>query len=98
MYLRIHESMGKRMVAVCDEDLLGRVLEEGGVCLDLDRYRNFYCGKKATKEEVEAALKSFDSANLVGKSAVNVALHMKLIKKADIMYINSIPYIQLYII
>lgn len=96
MYLRIHQSGGKKVVAVCDEGLLGRVLEEGGRCIDLARHRAFYEGKKADVKEVEEALESFDSANLVGKSAVNVALHMKLIKKSYVMYINTIPYIQLY--
>jgi uncharacterized protein len=96
MYLRIHESAGGRVVAVCDADLLGTVIEEGSACMDLERHRSFYEGKKAGAKEVGEALRSFDSANIVGKEAVGVALKMGITGKNDVMYIKRTPYIQIY--
>nr|QNO54429.1 hypothetical protein IPKNHHKO_00003 [Methanosarcinales archaeon ANME-1 ERB7] len=96
MYLKIHDGKGGKVVAVCDRELIGKVLEEGDVFIDLDKYRGFYIGDISDDGAVREALKSFDSANLVGERAVNVALHMNLAEKGDIMYINTTPYIQLY--
>jgi hypothetical protein len=95
-YLKIHESGGQKIVAVCDEELIGRVLAEGGACLDLDRYRGFYVGAKAGAKEVREALKSFTSANLVGREAVKTAVGMGLAPADGVMYIKGIPYIQIY--
>ena len=97
MYFRIHENAQGRVVAVCDANLLGRVIEDkSGACMDLERYRGFYMGSKAGPAEVEEALRSFDSANIVGKEAVSVALKMGLAGKSDVMYIKRTPYIQIY--
>lgn len=84
MYLRIHESAGGRIVAVCDEDLVGKVLEGKGAVMDLDRYRSFYVGKKSGEAGVRKALARFSSANLVGKEAVGVALSMGAAKKVTL--------------
>jgi hypothetical protein len=53
-------------------------------------------GEKVTEEELEKNLDEFTSINLVGKHAVGVALKKKLVSKKDVMYINDIPYIQIY--
>jgi len=96
MYLKIHDTPKGRIVAACDEELIGRVLEDKNAYLDLDRYRGFYVGAKAGDNELRQALSTFSSANLVGKEAVDVAVSMRLVSKGDVMYINKIPYIQIY--
>ena len=96
MYLKIHESGGQRIVAACDEGLIGRTLTDGKRYLDLDTHRGFYVGDKADAAGLEKALGTFTSANLVGKNAVKVALDLGLASADDIMYIKRIPYIQIY--
>lgn len=96
MYLKIHEGQGKKVVAVCDKELVGKVLEEGDRFIDIDTYRSFYVGELSTKEEVADALSDFSSANVVGKNSVNVVLKLGLADEESVMYINSIPYIQIY--
>jgi hypothetical protein len=96
VYLRIHDSGKGRIVAVCDENLIGRVFDDGKACLDLDRYRGFYVGEKAGGKEVREALGKFSSANIVGKESVAVAVSMGLAAEDDVMYIKRTPYIQIY--
>lgn len=97
MYLKIHESREGRVVAACDRELIGKVLQgRNGICIDLDAYRDFYVGSPATEQELAAALKNFSSANLVGRKVVAVAVKSGMIGKNGISYINSIPYIQIY--
>ncbi len=96
MYLKISEREGRKIVAACDKELLGEVFEEGGVVLDLDTYASFYKGEEVGAEELGKALRDFDSANLVGKECVAVALKNGLAKEGDIRYIKDIPHVQLY--
>ncbi|MEW6035652.1 MAG: DUF424 family protein [Candidatus Micrarchaeota archaeon] len=96
MYLRIHESMQGRIVAVCDENLMGKVLEGKGAYMDLSTHGGFYAGEKADDARVRKALEKFDSANLVGKESVAIAVSMGLCEKKDVMYIKKTPYIQIY--
>lgn len=96
MYLKVHEGQGKKIVAVCDKELVGRVLEEGDKFIDLDTYRSFYVGKLSTRKEVSDALEDFSSANFVGRKAVGVVLELGIAGEESVMYIKDIPYIQIY--
>lgn len=96
MYLKIHETKDGKIIAACDKELIGKVLEEGDVFIDLDTYKNFYKGELSDPKNVKQALGTFHSANLVGKKVINVALDLDLIEKDDVKHINTIPYIHIY--
>ncbi|MBN1170457.1 DUF424 family protein [Candidatus Micrarchaeota archaeon] len=96
MYLKIHENPQGKIIAVCDKDLIGRILKDKTRHLDLDRYRGFYMGKQVEEEIVRTALGDFLSANIVGKKAVKIALDMGIAKEKDVMNIDNVPYIQIY--
>lgn len=96
MYLKIHEGPRGRVVAVCDKELIGKVLEDENTCMDLKKHRSFYVGERVGKDEIESALETFSSANIVGQKSVGVALSLGLVGKDDVMYINDTPYIQIY--
>ena len=96
MYVKVHDGESGRVVAACDRELVGKVLEEGDKFLDLDTYRNFYVGQISEGPELKKHLSEFASANLVGTKSVGIALGMGLASEDDIMYINETPYIQIY--
>ena len=97
MYLKIHETSTSRVIAACDEDLLGKVFEEGKKELNLKTYAHFYKGLSfSEKEFVESLKKPFSSLNLVGKETISLAIKLKLCTKQDIKTISSIPYVQVY--
>ena len=96
MYLKVHGTVGNRVVAVCDSELIGKILEDKKIYMDLDKHRGFYIGEQVEENEVKKELIAFSSINLVGKQAVKIAVDMKLVTKRDVMYINNIPYIQVY--
>lgn len=98
MYLKIHESNGQKIVAACDKELIGKILEEGKYFIDLKSHSSFYKGKICTEKELENALDDFTSANLIGKKVVGVALSKKLVSEEDITLIKSFPFIHIYAI
>lgn len=96
MYLKIHINSTGKIVAMCDKELIGKVLDDGIRTIDLNIYRNFYIGKIVTKEEVFEAFKDFNSANIVGKKSVDEVMKLGLFQKSQIMWINDVPYIYIF--
>ena len=97
MYLKFHKGMGQTVLAVCDADILGRVIRGGKIVIDLSRHQDFYKGKKASgKAEIVSLLKEADSANLVGKKCVQIALDEGFASEAQVLDIGGVPHIQVY--
>ncbi len=96
MYLKIHENPTGRIVAVCDKELIGQVLEDENRYLDLDRFRGFYVGEISNEEGIRKALGEFHSANIVGKKAVGIAVELGIASGNQVLRINDIPYVQIY--
>lgn len=96
IYLKIHETPEGRIIAACDGELIGKVLDDGARYLDLEASKNFYVGEKAGEADLEKALNDFKSANLVGKTTVDVAVKAGFADKEGVIYINKVPHIQIY--
>ena len=96
MYLKIHDKNNEKIVAACDKELIGKILEDGKYFIDLKNYSSFYKGEECTEKELENALENFTSVNLIGKKAVGVAIRKKLVSEDDITLIKSFPFIQIY--
>ncbi|MFH1802705.1 MAG: DUF424 family protein [archaeon] len=93
MYLKIHESY-RKVVALADSDLLGKVFEEGKRQLDVRE--NFYKGDLVEEERAIDMLKSLavDDAtfNIVGKDSVSAALKAEIITKEMVANVQDVPF------
>ncbi len=91
--VNVHKTAdNKKIVAVCDNELIGKKFEEKNLQLDLAS--NFYRGEEKTEEE---AIKIFHYAyiiNFVGKRSVELALKQGIISGNNIIYIKKIPHAQ----
>lgn len=97
MYLKKHRDSG--IIALCDKELIGRVLEEGEVFLDLEKHRKFYMGEEKGPEEAKNVLMDgFSSINAVGKESVGIVLGLGLCEKKSVKMVGGIPYIQVYVL
>ena len=93
MYVKLHEGSSK-ILAVCDEDLVGKSFEEGDLYLDVNE--EFYKGEKKTKDEVLELLKSneFQSFNIVGKESISVAVEAGLVSNKNVLTVEGVPHAQ----
>lgn len=93
MYIKIHESY-RKVVALCDKELIGKKFEEGKMQLDVRE--NFYKGSEITQEKIIERLKQMkldDSTfNIVGEKSVNAAVSAGIITKGNIGKVNGIPF------
>jgi len=96
LLMRIFKKKDEKIVAVCDSELIGKVLREGELVLNLERYASFYKGEEAEESAVERELLTATSINLVGERATGIAKKMKLVKDSDIIRIQKVPHVQIY--
>ncbi len=92
MIVKIHQKDDKTLITVCDKELIGKVIEEGDVKLDLASI--FYQGEEKTEEETGDLLRNADYIHLVGKKAIAIGLNEGIIERDKIIYITGIPYAQ----
>ncbi|MEM4366961.1 MAG: DUF424 family protein [Candidatus Anstonellales archaeon] len=90
-----HAKGSEMVLAVCDEELLGKVFEDGSIVLDLKRYKAFYDGKKVSEEELLALASLATSINAVGSGALVLAKR-GICDEKNIRYIKGVPHIQIY--
>lgn len=79
-----------KMVAMCDEDLLGKTLEDEKLKIVVSEH--FYKGKIMNKEEILKVLKTVLNANIVGKESVELVKELNFIKDENINYIENVPH------
>ena len=73
IYFKGHETDKGTIIAMCDEELLGRVLKEGKRELDLEKYSGFYNEELITEQEAKSRIKDdLYTANVVGKRSVQI--------------------------
>jgi hypothetical protein len=93
MIVKIHKTQdGKKIVAICDEELIGKKFKEKNIQIDLSS--NFYNGEKKTEKDIK---KIFDDAyivNMVGKKSVNLGKKAGIVLENNIIYVQKIPHAQ----
>ncbi|WEL16793.1 Uncharacterized protein SVXHr_0614 [Halorhabdus sp. SVX81] len=81
------------LVSVCDADVLGETFEDGELSLAVTE--EFYGGDSASTEAVAASLARCDTANLVGSTAVEVAIEEGFVDEANVLDIDGTRHAQL---
>ncbi len=92
MYFKIYESRYGIMVAVADEELIGKTLKHG----EIEFFVNprFYKGEQAGHDKIIAVLKGAVNVNLIGKEAVQAGKDAGMIEDKNIIMIKDIPHAQ----
>ena len=94
MYVKIHKSGDRHIVAVCDEDLIGKKFETKKLVLNISE--RFYKGEKLSDEKTYEIMENAINLNLVGKKTIDLALKNDIIRKENIIKIEKIPHAQIY--
>lgn len=93
MWVKLHKS-SRTVVAICDEDLLGKTFREG--IKQLEVRESFYKGEKLSKPEVISLMryefKSSSTFNIVGKESIKTAIEAGIIAKEEFSKVKNIPF------
>jgi len=83
------------VVAVCDEELLGRSFNDRKKGLSLRIGESFYKGSKVKVDESIDHVKSASIANLVGSRIVKKAVSHGIVNPLSVLVIAGIPHVQI---
>lgn len=101
MMAKVHQRVDRHgnvrnVTAICDQELLGRVLKEGDATLDLSGHRSFYEGRKVSEGEAVELLRNARNVNAVGPKAVACAKKAFPVDLRQVKRIQGIPHLQVY--
>jgi len=90
MNIKIHKTNFSDVVAFCDKELVGKVLEDKGIKIRLSKI--FYDGKDVDEKTAIEILKNANTTNIFGEKSIKVALKAGIIDKNNIKKIQGVPY------
>ncbi|MEK6841136.1 MAG: DUF424 family protein [Nanoarchaeota archaeon] len=90
IYLKINKTEQNEVVAICDENLIGKNFSENNLKLDLGE--RFYKGELMDEEKIVKILRNAKNINIVGKDAVKLAIKNRIIEEENIIKIKNIPH------
>ncbi|MCK4589234.1 MAG: DUF424 family protein [Nanoarchaeota archaeon] len=94
---KVHRnSEGQKILALCDQELLGKKFEEGNKQLDLTT--DFYQGEEATEQEIKKLIKGVYIINLVGEQSLKLMKKLNLAEEKHIIRIQNIPHAQILLV
>ncbi len=97
IYVKLHDSENGILLAMCDEELIGRVIEDGDVYINIRDYSEFYKGSLISAKEVQALIPDkLHSANIIGDEAVSVAIKHSIIKRENVKVASGVRYAHAY--
>lgn len=86
-----HSAKGKKVVAICDENLLEKKIGKDRKVLVK---KSFYGGKLINEKEASELMKNSNVCNLLGKDTIELALRNKFITEENVMFIGDVPHAQ----
>ena len=90
IYIKKNNSQSSEILAVCDENLIGKTFKEKGLKLEITE--RFYKGKFVNEEELINLIKNAKNVNIVGKNSIKIAIKNNVIKKEDVIKIKNISH------
>ncbi len=86
--------MGRRvLLAVCDAELLGKVLKDGKILFEVRR--DFYDGLKMSVDEAVDLMEQCTIVNMIGRNIVEKAIERGLVHPDAILDISGVPHAQI---
>lgn len=92
-YVKIHHSQGYSIVAVCDEEILGKVFREGDVVLDVSP--SFYKGEKVDLRRALESIISADIAVITGRRIVEKLAEIGLVSTEFALRVGDQLHVQI---
>lgn len=92
MFVRIHTHGNDRILAACDEDIIGMTFEGNGAKITVSE--GFYKGESISEEAYRERMKSITIMNLVGERAVAIAIEEGMVSPDCVMEIGGVSHAQ----
>lgn len=90
--MKIHSGNGERILAACDEDVLGKTFRGDGMRITVNE--GFYNGDLVKEEFFISHMKDATIMNLVGEKVIALAIKEGHVKESAVMDIGGVKHVQ----
>jgi hypothetical protein len=92
VYLKVFKAKNHTLIAVCDENLMGKTFKEGKLQIQITK--NFYGESLTSMDKALEMINEADIANLVGKNIIKAAIEKGYVSEDAVVYIAGTPHVQ----
>jgi len=93
-YVKVHSLRENKVVAICDEEILGKKFENEDCNIEIKD--SFYKGELKGEKEVMHILKIAPNINLVGERTIGLAINLGIINEEDTIKIGNTKHAQTF--
>ncbi len=90
----MHQIDLRRILAVCDEDCIGKTFEQDELCVTVSE--KFFRGEKVDEKKLIELMQEADSMNLFGKKCIGIAEKEGLLNRKQVIIIGQVEHAQIY--
>ncbi|MCL7386941.1 MAG: DUF424 family protein, partial [Thaumarchaeota archaeon] len=96
VWVKVHHSKtGETVVAVCDEELLGKKIEVSeGFTVEVSEA--FYGGALIARDDLDKYIIQAKILNLLGETAVSYMVEKGVVPEGAVIRVGNIPHVQIY--
>jgi len=91
--MKIHRRGNIKILAICDEDILGKTFREGRMKIEIKE--EFYGERKIPLNDIFELIEDADIVNMVGKRVIYEAIKRGYIPQEGIIEVAGIPHVQI---
>ncbi len=92
-YFNLKKEGNNVLLAICDEELLGKTLREGKIVFKISE--DFYKGKKISVDQAVSMIENSTSINLIGNECVKKAIENGYVHPGAVLKIEGISHAQI---
>lgn len=92
MFMKLYIHNNERILAACDEDIIGKTFEQDG--LKITVYESFYKGNSISSQVLVEQMRYATIMNLVGEEVVSIAILYGYISTNCIINVGGVKYAQ----
>lgn len=92
-YFNLKKEGNKVLLAICDEELLGKTLREGKIVFKISE--DFYRGKKISVDQAVSMIENSTIINLIGNECVKKAIENGYVHPEAVLKIEGISHAQI---
>ena len=92
-YFNLKKEGNNVLLAICDEELLGKTLREGKIAFKISE--DFYKGKKISVDQAVSMIENSTIINLIGNECVKKAIENGFVHPEAVLKIEGISHAQI---
>jgi len=92
-YFNLKKEGNNVLLAICDEELLGKTLREGKIVFKISE--DFYKGKKISVDQAVSMIENSTIINIIGNECVKKAIENGFVHPEAVLKIEGISHVQI---